>query len=624
MSVEVLLAAMAKAGVTAATREMVSRAMKGWGGSYLAGRKALRHLDSSEGFINYLTKHVSVVNRVRTIHSSEADVFLNDIYYPLTVCDMGSDFDFSNDFTEINSGFRIDDSFISFEDKLTNIIGIAGQGKSTILRKSFMQSIEYDDKLPIFIELRNAESNGIINYLMRILRSIGVDASIDVVKEILGANKISLFLDGFDEVSSDNRSKILDEIIEINLNYEIKIVTSSRPETEICHTSNIKNLKVKKLNKEDVIGIIKKLKSNKPEETNNDAENIIKKIECEDKLSQVMVSPILVTLLYVCYPYMDITPNNHVEFYTDLFNTLYLRHDKLKGYTREKKSTLGNTLAYDSFCAFSFICLQKNHISMKHKDMIDNAKIALKNIKIQKPEDHSPENLCDDFVDVTCLIQKDGYQRYSFLHKSICEFHAASFIKEMGIDTKPKFYENILNRIFNNDQEMLNTVIFLKNLDHHDFAKNLTIPLLERIGVNLWSPPSDKTIDVFIDDALEGAKANVKFRNGKAIISGIRFNIKNIWINLYEAELESGGGMDINRIIFNSLWKQSLGEQMKIPDGGETTVVNVTSIINENLRKEIRKELKDIMFFIHENIYNKTKNLIDSSEENMLLLLNIS
>ncbi|WP_423250526.1 NACHT domain-containing protein, partial [Enterobacter kobei] len=208
-------------------------------------------------------------------------------------------------------------------------------------------------------------------------------------------------------------------------------------DTEICHISNIKNLRVKKLNKQDVIGIIKKLKSNKPEETNNDAENIIKKIESEDNLSQVMVSPILVTLLYVCYPYMDITPNNHVEFYTDLFNTLYLRHDKLKGYTREKKSTLGNTLAYDSFCAFSFICLQKNHISMKHKDMIDNARLALRNIKIQKPEEHSPEHLCEDFVDVTCLIQKDGFQRYSFLHKSICEFHAASFIKEMGMDTKP-------------------------------------------------------------------------------------------------------------------------------------------------------------------------------------------
>ncbi|MGK9003676.1 NACHT domain-containing protein [Citrobacter europaeus] len=624
MSAEILLTAMAKAGVTTATKEMVSRAMKGWGGSYLAGRKALRHLDSSEGFISYLTKHVSVVNRIRTIHSNEADVFLNDIYYPLTVCDMGSDYDFSNDFTVVKSAYRIDDSFISFDDKLTNIIGIAGQGKSTILRKSFMQSIMYDDKLPIFIELRNAENIGIINSIMKVLKSIGIDASIDVVKEILEANKLSLFLDGFDEVSSDNRAKVLDEIIEINLNYEIKITTSSRPETEICHVSNIKNLKVKKLNKKDVIGIIKKLKSNKPEETNNDAENIIKKIESEDNLSQVMVSPILVTLLYVCYPYMDITPNNHVEFYTDLFNTLYLRHDKLKGYTREKKSTLGNTLAYDSFCAFSFICLQKNHISMKYKDMIDNARLALKNIQIQKPEEHSPENLCDDFVDVTCLIQKDGYQRYSFLHKSICEFHAASFIKEMGMDTKPRFYENILNRIYNDNQEMLNTVIFLKNLDCHDFAKNLTIPLLEKIGVHLWGHPSDKIIDNFLNNTLEGARARVKFIDGKTIVSGLRFKIKNIWINLYEAELESGNRMDVSRVIFNVLWREVLSEPINKHEDGEAKMVDVTSIINDKLRKEIRTELKDIMVFIHKNVYKETKNMIDSSEENMLSLLNIS
>lgn len=624
MSVDVLLAAMAKAGLTAATKEMVSRAMKGWGGSYLAGRKALRHLDSSEGFINYLTKHVSVVNRVRTIHSNEADVFLNDIYYPLTVCDMGSDFDFSNDFTVMRSGFKIDDGFISFDEKLTNIIGIAGQGKSTILRKSFMQSIIHDDKLPIFIELRNAENNGIINSIMKILRSVGIDASTEIVKEILGANKISLFLDGFDEVSSENRTKVLDEIMEINSNYDVKITTSSRPETEICHISNIKNLKVKKLNKDDVIGIIKKLKSNKPEEINNDADNIIKKIESEDKLSQVMVSPILVTLLYVCYPYMDITPNNHIEFYTDLFNTLYLRHDKLKGYTREKKSILGNTLAYDSFCAFSFICLQKNHISMRYKEMIDNARLALKNIKIQNPEEHPPENLCDDFIDVTCLIQKDGYQRYSFLHKSICEFHAASFIKEMGMDTKPRFYENILNRIYNNNQEMLNTVIFLKNLDHHDFAKNLTIPLLEKIGVNLWYQPNDEIIDNFINNTLDGAQARVSFKGEKPVISGLRFKIKNIWLNLYESELESEKRVDISRLIFDVLWKEIPNEPINKHATGEVKMIDVISIINEKTRKELRSELKEIMVFIYKNVYKKTKLIIDSSEENMLSLLNIS
>ncbi len=624
MSVELLLTTMAKAGITTATKEMVSRAMSGWGGRYLAGRKALRHLDSSDGFINYLTKHVSVVNRIRTIHSNEADVFLNDIYYPLTVCDMGSDFDFGYEFSAAKSGLKIDDAFISFDDKLTNIIGIAGQGKSTILRKSFMQSIMHGDKLPIFIELRNAEQNGIVNSIMKILKSIGIDANVDIVKEILAANKISLFLDGFDEVSSENRSKILDEIMELNLTYDVKITTSSRPETEICHISNIKNLRVKKLNKEDVIGIIKKLKSNKPEETNNDAENIIKKIESEDKLSQVMVSPILVTLLYVCYPYMDITPNNHVEFYTDLFNTLYLRHDKLKGYTREKKSTLGNTLAYDSFCAFSFICLQKNHISMKHKDMIDNARLALKNIKIQKPEDHSPEDLCDDFVDVTCLIQKDGYQRYSFLHKSICEFHAASFIKEMGMDTKPKFYESILHKIYNNNQELLNTVIFLKNLDQHDFAKNLTIPLLEKIGVHLWGEPNDKIIDDFLDNTLHGARARVKIQDGKTSISGLRFNIRNIWLSLYEAELEPESRMDISRVIFDVIWKEVMREPSNKQDGAKVTMVDLDTIIDENLREKIRLGLKDIMIIIHERIYKDTKNLMDSSEENMLSLLNIS
>jgi hypothetical protein len=194
----------------------------------------------------------------------------------------------------------------------------------------------------------------------------------------------------------------------------------------------------------------------------------------------------------------------------------------------------------------------------------------------------------------------------------------------MGMDTKPRFYENILNRIYNDNQEMLNTVIFLKNLDCHDFAKNLTIPLLEKIGVHLWEHPSDKIIDDFLNNTLEGARARVKFIDGKTIVSGLRFKIKNIWINLYEAELESGNRMDVSRVIFNVLWREVLSEPINKHEDGEAKMVDVTSIINDKLRKEIRTELKDIMVFIHKNVYKETKNMIDSSEENMLSLLNIS
>lgn len=626
-----VLAAMAKAGITVAIKEMIPRIMRtGWG-DYLAGRKALRYLDSPTGFINYIEKHVSLVNKIRTIHSNEADVFLNDIYYPLTVCQTVSDFYFSPEKIEINNELKIDDNFISFNEKLTNIIGIAGQGKSTILRKSFMQAIFHGDDLPIFIELRLAEKNGIKNTILKTLKFIGIDVNTLVLQEILSAKKISLFLDGFDEISSSNRAAMLSEIIELNLTYDIKIVTSSRPETEICHTSNIKNMRVKKLNKDDVIGIIKKLSENRTSCNENDTNAIIEKIKEEDKLSQVMVSPILVTLLYVCYPYMDITPNNHVEFYANLFNTLYLRHDKLKGYTREKKSTLSNTLAYNSFCAFSFICLQKNHVSMKHSDMIENVRLSLKNINLERPDDYPPENLCDDFIEVTCLIQKDGYQRYSFLHKSICEFHAASFIDRMGMDTKPIFYQKILEKIYNNNQEVLNTAIFLKQLDSRDFAINLTIPLLEKIGANKWNEPSTQDIDQLIDNTIN--ESIVTIRNGKndmASIKQFRSNIKNIWVRLYDDEFELGSkkprDCDIYRTILGVIFKRMSSNKMNLNikiDNQETKEVSLNSVIDVKTREEIRLEVKALMVLVNKRIYQPTKKLQESSKGSMLSLLKI-
>lgn len=620
---EMIFSAMTKAGITAITKEMISRTIKAWNGDYLAAKKAIRYLDGSEGFINYLVKHVSSVTRMRTIHSNESDIFLNDIYYPLTICDMGANFDFESNFSGVSGGLAIDDSFIQFDDKFTNIIGVAGQGKSTILRKIFSQHLQYMDKLPIFVELRSAEAYGIIEYLVKVFKNIGVDANKNIVDEILKSNRVSLFLDGFDEVSTGKRSVILDEIIDINLRYDIKIITSSRPETEICHTSNIKNLKVKKLNKKDIIGIIKKLNSNKLSSLGNEESKIIEKIESDEKLSQVMVSPILVTLLFVCYPYMDIIPNNHVEFYHDLFNTLYLRHDKLKGYTREKKSKLGNTQAYDCFCAFSFISLQKKQISMKLRDMVENAEIALRNIRLEKPTEHSPEALCDDFIDVTCLIQKDGYQQYSFLHKSICEYHAAYFIKQMGMHTKPIFYKKIIDDIFKNNSELLNTINFLKCLDKQDFAKNFTIPLLDKIGVNQWESPSDEIINELINDTLVNSSATLVEKDNTFTISGIRFNMRNIWLSIYEEDLESRDRNDISRVIFGELWKAKLNGATWNLDPGKKEIETI-KLIDEESRENIKKELKTIMLSIHNDIYRKTKNIIETTEENMLSLLDIS
>lgn len=611
-----VMVAMAKSGMTAVTKELVSRALTGWGGLNLTGRKAIRYLDSETGFVNYLTKHVANVIRIRTIHSNESDVFLNEIYYPLNVTEA-----LENKPENEKNILCVDDDFIFFNLDFVNIIGIAGQGKSTILRKTFTQYMKYGDKIPIFIELRKIESTGLLNGIGKIFKSIGMDYSESTVKEVLKQNKLALFLDGFDEISSSYRRSILDEIIEIYTIYETEIVTTTRPDTEICKAINIKNYNVNRLERIDIVGIIKKLKEHNPEIIKEDTDNIIKKINTEDKLVEVMVSPLLVTLFYICYPYMDLIPNNAIEFYNNLFNTLYIRHDKLKSYTREKRSDLSNKQAFDSFCAFSFISLQRNLISMTHHELVSNTQISLSNIGLENPKKHNPEHLCEDFVDVTCLLQKDGYMRYSFLHKSICEFHAASFIQNTSLELKPKFYEMMIAKVLSNDVAILNTVYFLRQMDGIDFSKHFIMPLLYKVNVNQWASPSDEKIDQYIDSILEKSTSILKKVGDSIRIIRTNFEMNNTWIDIVSRH-EVSKNLDIVHDVFIELNGKNIDfNKFEVDDVVE---INSYLLLDDTGRERIRNKLRLIMSTFHADVYITTKQKIELTENNMLSLLKIS
>jgi hypothetical protein len=70
-------------------------------------------------------------------------------------------------------------------------------------------------------------------------------------------------LDGFDEISSSMREKMLEEIIFLNRNYNLQIITTSRDGTEVCTESGIINFKVKRIKRSDIISILKKLSSSR-------------------------------------------------------------------------------------------------------------------------------------------------------------------------------------------------------------------------------------------------------------------------------------------------------------------------------------------------------------------------
>ncbi|MDE4684214.1 NACHT domain-containing protein, partial [Klebsiella pneumoniae] len=167
-----------------------------------------------------------------------------------------------------------------------------------------IESIKNGDKIPFFMELRKIEKIGVEAALIKNLSEIGVSTTEAELEYLLKSGNVCLLLDGFDEISSSLREKNLTEIIDLNKKYDLQIITTSRDGTEICNESGIINYKVNKINRSDILAIIKKL-SNSNEVEKDTLPQILHMLKENSSLVSTLNSPLLVTLFYICYPHLD-------------------------------------------------------------------------------------------------------------------------------------------------------------------------------------------------------------------------------------------------------------------------------------------------------------------------------
>lgn len=441
---------------------------------------------------NYSINYAAKTLKIRTLHSAESDIFLDEIYTPLDV----EDFDKKKIMT-------INDRYSLKEYKFVNIVGIAGQGKSTILRKIFLEEMKRGEYFPLFIELRRiSDKSSITDHLIRELKEIGILCDKENIEEFLKSGRALLLLDGFDEIHSKKRMEILKDITNIETKFNTKIISTSRPDTEICIEPGRENLFVRELDIGNILKILKKLdKENK----NKELKNIIKN---NNTLQKVLKTPILVNLFYVCYPYLDTVPSHATDFYERIFMTLYSRHDKIKNFCREKYSNIISTKALDVFNAFSYFSLINDHIEFSEQSLIKIFKLAFEFEGIAEDE---IENIKNDIINITCLIQPDGFDRYIYLHKSIQEFHAARFIANLEAGIKKEIYEMIGENIIK-DQSLDNLITFLHAIDKKDFYSMLTNPLAEKHKIKeITTNRSQEFIKKLTFDSIAGRKVRIEF-----------------------------------------------------------------------------------------------------------------
>lgn len=277
------------------------------------------------------------------------------------------------------------------------------------------------------------------------------------------------------------------------------MIVTTRPDTEICTQVDITNLRVNKLEEKDIISIISKLDSN------NNSPELPAAIKSNKNLRETLISPILVNLFVVCYPLLDVVPENVKDFYEKLFITLYSRHDKIKGFARDKYSSLPSVKANEIFNSLCFYSLSKGVLDFSENSLHEYISKSLKHYSI---DDSFATPLQNDFINITCLIQRDGFDRYVYLHKSIQEFHAAKFISTLSFKQKITFYNKICDKIEQNDT-FDNVINFLKEIDKNDYNALLIMKYFEKYNLTHKESNIDKIIDDITSNILESTTCYV-------------------------------------------------------------------------------------------------------------------
>ncbi|MBT6438699.1 MAG: NACHT domain-containing protein [Flavobacteriales bacterium] len=408
----------AKAAAAAATSELVKK-ISGECFKVVLGKYDKINLDRHTiKFIEYCEK----VLFFRALASPDNDIYIDDVYVPIDIKGVSDVSLVVNDNVTLN-----------MSKKPILLRGLAGQGKSTLLRKLVVNNmISQRDKLPIFYELKNYKGGGIITNISTYFGRFGIKMSVSAYDKILRSHNVKLFLDAFDEVSPHLRDELIDDIDILINKYNCQVICTSRPGTQIDNLTGLDVYDVKELNKKQISEIIYK--------NSNDVEKAkqlciaLERTPLHKGSESILRTPILVVLYTISYNYGEDIPDTLSQFYENIFDTVFFRHDNIKNKVVRERTWNDNRRIYrEIFDCFCYLTQKEGAISFNRSVMTFNIG---KSIEYVNEDSHLSDKISDELCSITNLIIEDGFNKYKFVHRSIQEFFTSSFICSLPYDSK--------------------------------------------------------------------------------------------------------------------------------------------------------------------------------------------
>ena len=431
-------------------------------------------------FPKKLARRIRSIDEVKTIWSPEKEASLSSFYYPSKLILEGKP--------------QLATRLAELEGKNVVMEGTVGQGKSILLRYLAIAEILSNDakRLPVFVELRSLSTKLTLQQaIIKQLSSYDIEVDDDSLSYLQRSGRLAYLLDGFDELEESLEKETLHDLEFLSQKYpELLIVVTSRPNNAVQKSAAFRVISVAPLASGDYVPFISKHGI-----AASQAVQIKEAIrKSPSKLTSLISTPLMLTMVLIVYQSEYEIPETLPEFFDKLFHVVFTRHDKLKAaYSRKHHSGLSERKLQNLFEAFCFMSMQNSFTRSLSAEQFEKAfEDAAEYVEDCKCES---ENFKLDLTKVACLMIEEGLDTTTFLHKSIMEYYAASFIKHSADEVASMFYAEVVT----DSRYWWEVLSFLREIDTFRYSRDFAIPESKIIRVNYFNGENQRSNKALIN-----------------------------------------------------------------------------------------------------------------------------
>lgn len=444
------------------------------------------------GLNEYIVNWKKKIDDVKTFLSYENPVSFEQIYIPLNLMFLKKKIEIPDN---IENLFKASNCI--------TILGHAGSGKTMVMKHCFLQSLKAGKSIPIIVELRKIDNTelSLAEYVSSIVFQLNLAKNKSIFDRLMTQGEFLFFFDGYDEISIENKNKRTVEIEEFVDRYPKNLyMLTSRPGANAENLPRFRSYHVCDLSNEQVNQFVRLQMKYMEEDGSVIAERIINTINGSKITSIVdyLRNPLLLSMFILTYRYNPELPSKKSEFYFNVFETLYCKHDtrsKTGGYIHERKCKLEKEQYLQILRHFSFI----SYFEGKYEFESSYLNKKLSEIKEQLGLQFDNDDMIYDLRVSISIFLLDG-NNYSFPHRSMQEYFASDMIRTLETDVKKDYiYKDLMSNKYGFDG--YNFWTLCEELDGVCFLNHFVLKYLKEYEEKLASliPNSDEKNSVFIN-----------------------------------------------------------------------------------------------------------------------------